>query len=57
MSEQPPRDFGRDGVSGLVDKERALRARLLGAPRRTIGPGEQRDAPPVEPGPQREAPR
>lgn len=30
MSE--PNQFGRDGVSGLVDKDRAIRARLL--PRR-----------------------
>lgn len=30
MSE--PSQFGRDGVSGLVDKDRAIRARLL--PRR-----------------------
>lgn len=27
--EQKRREFGRDGVSGLVDRERALRARLL----------------------------
>lgn len=27
--EQQRREFGRDGVSGLVDKDRALRARLL----------------------------
>ena len=27
--EQQRREFGRDGVSGLVDRERALRARLL----------------------------
>ncbi|WP_157633348.1 hypothetical protein [Tessaracoccus flavus] len=32
MSEDQRREFGRDGVSGLVDRERALRARLL--PRR-----------------------
>lgn len=38
MSETQNRDFGRDGVSGLVDKDRALRARLLGAPRRAHRP-------------------
>ena len=34
MSEEPQqrREFGRDGVSGLVDRERALRAKLT--PRR-----------------------
>ncbi|WP_158069051.1 hypothetical protein [Tessaracoccus sp. ZS01] len=32
MSEEQRREFGRDGVSGLVDRERALRAKLL--PRR-----------------------
>lgn len=26
--EQQRREFGRDGVSGLVDRERALRAKL-----------------------------
>lgn len=30
--QQPRREFGRDGVSGLVDRERALRAKLT--PRR-----------------------
>lgn len=33
MSDVPAREFGRDGVSGLVDKDRALRARLIGRPR------------------------
>jgi hypothetical protein len=29
MAEEQPRDFGRDGVSGLVNRDRALRAKLL----------------------------
>ncbi len=29
---EPPRDFGRDGVSGLVTTERALRARDVSRP-------------------------
>lgn len=29
MSDEQRREFGRDGVSGLVDRERALRAKLL----------------------------
>ena len=36
MSEEQRREFGRDGVSGLVDRDRALRAKLL--PRRTEPP-------------------
>lgn len=39
---QQPREFGRDGVSGLVDKDRALRARLL--PRRDPQSSERRSA-------------
>ncbi|WP_180348994.1 hypothetical protein [Tessaracoccus massiliensis] len=38
--QQQRREFGRDGVSGLVDRERALRAKLL--PRRE---GERRPQP------------
>jgi hypothetical protein len=34
MSEELRREFGRDGISGLVDHHRALRARLLAKPRR-----------------------
>ena len=34
MSEELRREFGRDGISGLVDHHRALRARLLSKPRR-----------------------
>ncbi|HRA04372.1 MAG TPA: hypothetical protein PK963_03215 [Arachnia sp.] len=34
MSEELRREFGRDGISGLVDHHRALRARLLTGPRR-----------------------
>ena len=29
MAEEQQRDFGRDGVSGLVNRDRALRAKLL----------------------------
>lgn len=39
VSEEQRREFGRDGVSGLVDPARALRARLL--PRRTAPRGER----------------
>ena len=46
MTEEHPREFGRDGVSGLVDRARAIRARLL--PRRTAPRDERR--PPAEPG-------
>ena len=28
-----PRDFGRDGISGLVSQDRALRAREVSRPR------------------------
>ena len=47
MSEQP-REFGRDGVSGLVDKDRALRARLL--PRREDQSSERPNATPITTG-------
>ncbi|HMQ65571.1 MAG TPA: hypothetical protein PJ992_04710 [Arachnia sp.] len=40
MAEEQQRDFGRDGVSGLVNRDRALRAKLL--PRRLR---EEREAP------------
>ncbi|MGJ3509947.1 hypothetical protein [Enemella sp. A6] len=30
--EPRPRDFGRDGVSGLVDEDRAMRARDVSKP-------------------------
>ena len=46
MTEEHPREFGRDGVSGLVDRARAIRARLL--PRRTAPRDERR--PPAAPG-------
>lgn len=36
MGEEQRREFGRDGISGLVDRHRALRARLL--PRRDPSP-------------------
>ncbi|MFT3889458.1 MAG: hypothetical protein QM713_15025 [Arachnia sp.] len=39
MGEEQPRDFGRDGVSGLVNHDRALRAKLLPR-RRTPDAGE-----------------
>lgn len=42
MSDQQPREFGRDGVSGLVDRDRAIRARLL--PRRVDQSPELRSA-------------
>lgn len=42
MTNGTAREFGRDGVSGLVDKDRALRARLLARPRRE----DQRSEPP-----------
>lgn len=52
MSEQQPREFGRDGVSGLVDRNRALRAKLL--PRRSAAVGDQsaerRNAAPITTG-------
>lgn len=31
--EPRPRDFGRDGVSGLVNEDRAMRAREVSRPR------------------------
>jgi hypothetical protein len=34
MAEEQPRDFGRDGVSGLVNRDRSLRAKLLPRPLR-----------------------
>lgn len=40
MSEEQRREFGRDGVSGLVDRERALRAKLK--PRRDRATEDQR---------------
>lgn len=46
MSEELRREFGRDGISGLVDRHRALRARLLSRPRRE-GPVPPPDAPQV----------
>ncbi|MCC2592459.1 hypothetical protein LKO27_03350 [Tessaracoccus sp. OS52] len=36
MADKPPtrRDFGRDGVSGMVDHDRALRSKLIPRPSR-----------------------
>ena len=39
---EPDRGFGRDGISGLVDADRALRARDVSRPRpETHDAGEQ----------------
>ncbi|MBB1513676.1 hypothetical protein H5398_06170 [Tessaracoccus sp. MC1679] len=45
MSEEQRREFGRDGISGLVDHHRALRARLLPPPKRPRGETQTRSAP------------